>query len=146
MKINTEYEGEVEFSEEDIIKFPEGIYGFPNSREYVIIGEMTTDFPFVWLQSITEADVHFLLTNPFLFTNEYDFVLKDDFIEKVSVKSIKEIEVFSMVIIPENLEDTTINLKSPLIFNSINRLAKQAVLDEDFPFKFRIFDHVKEGS
>lgn len=139
MKIVTDYLGEVEYTKEDIISFPDGIYGFPDSREYLLLGEMTTEFPFVWLQSTTEETLSFILTNPFLFVEKYDFNLDDDIIAKLKLEKVEDVQVFTTVIVKENIKESSINLKSPIVINRNEMIASQVVLAEDYPFKHFIF-------
>ncbi len=139
MKIVTDYAGEVTFNEEQIIKMPKGFYGFPDSQEFVLIGEMSVEFPFVWFQSISEADVCFILTDPFLFVEDYNFEIDDEVVEKLNIKSVEDVQVFTTVVINRNIDDSTINLKSPIIINQNQRLAEQVVIDADYPYKRKIF-------
>ncbi len=139
MKIVTDYAGEVTFNEEQIIKMPKGFYGFPDSREFVLIGEMSVEFPFVWLQSISEEDVCFILTDPFLFVEDYNFEIDDEVVEKLKINSVEDVQVFTTVVINRDIDESTINLKSPIIINQNDRLAEQVVIDADYPYKRKIF-------
>lgn len=145
MKIETEYMGAVDYTEEEIIHFPNGIYGFPASTRYLIVGTMTAEFPFIWLQSIDEADVSFVLTNPFLFAGDYDFELSDSALKLLKLEEVEDVEVLTTVIVKEEIQESTINLKSPIIVNRKERIAAQVVLDEDYPFKYFLFKN-KEGT
>lgn len=139
MKINTDYMGEVEYSEDELISFPEGIFGFEENRNYIIIGELSKDFPFVWLQSADDASVVFVLTDPFLFVEDYDFQLSEENLELLKTREPEKINIYSMVVIPTNSKKTTINLKAPIVVNHEDRIAIQAILDEDYPYKHTIF-------
>ncbi len=139
MKIVTDYVGEVEFNEDQIIQMPKGFYGFPDSRQFVLIGEMSVEFPFVWLQSVTEQDVCFILTDPFLFVEDYNFEIDDEVVAQLKIDSVEDVQVFSTVVIKQDIEQSTINLKSPIIINQNTRLAEQVVIDADYPYKRRLF-------
>ncbi len=145
MRIETEYMGAVEYSEEEIIQFPNGIYGFPESNRYIIVGTLTAEFPFIWLQSVDELDVSFVLTNPFLFADHYDFELSESALATLKLANVEDVEVLTTVIVKEEIQESTINLKSPIVVNRKDRLAAQIVLDEDYPFKYFLFKN-KEGS
>ncbi len=139
MKIVTDYVGEVEFNEDQIIQMPKGFYGFPDSKQFVLIGEMSVEFPFVWLQSVTEQEVCFILTDPFLFVEDYNFEIDDDVVAQLKINSVEDVQVFSTVVIKQDIETSTINLKSPIIINQNTRLAEQVVIDADYPYKRRLF-------
>ncbi len=139
MKIETNYAGVVEYDEKDIITFPEGILGFEEHKDYIVVGSITADFPFLWLQAVEEKELAFILTNPFLFTENYDFNLPTSFTKVIETDNIEDIEVYTMIVISKSAKDVTTNLKSPLIFNNTKRLAAQIVLDEDYEYKHKIF-------
>ncbi len=139
MKILTDYMGEVEYTEDEIIKMPKSFYGFPESKRFILIGELTVEFPFIWLQSLDEEELCFILTNPFLFVEEYNFEIEDDILANLGIKDIKDVVVYTTVVVKENLSDSTINLKAPIILNRNTRLAEQVVLDQDLPYKHKIF-------
>ena len=65
------------------------------------------------------------------------FVNKDNPIKSMSLVEVDAI--FSKGRLRENPEDITANLLGPLVFNSVNRQAKQLVLsDSDYSTKYRI--------
>lgn len=139
MKLLTDYRGEVEYSEEDIIEFSEGMYGFPDSKHFIMIANVEPDLPFHWMQCIDEKDLVFVVVDPFLFVEKYDFELDDLTVEQLNVEKIEDIMVFVTVIIPDDVQEITVNLKSPIIININNRKAKQVILEDDFPYKYQIF-------
>ncbi len=140
MKLTTNYIGEVEYEEADLITFPEAILGFDGLHKYIIVGEVTEEFPFVWLQSVEDTNVVFVMTNPFLFVDSYDFSLDDAALELIKTDKVEHIQVFSMIVIPEHAKDITTNLKSPIIVNADKRIATQVILDEEYDVKHKIFD------
>lgn len=140
MKIVTDYRGEVEYSKEDIIHFEDAMYGFDGKTEFLLIGNSEKDLPFHWLQSIDDESLSFLITDPFLFVENYDFELDDLTVEKLDVQTIEDLAIYSTVIIPDSAEDITINLKSPIVININNRMGKQIILEGDYSFKHNIFN------
>lgn len=139
MNLTTDYRGEVTYEKEDIIRIEDGLYGFDHSNEFLLIGNVEPDLPFHWLQSLEEDQVVFVITDPFLFVDKYDFELDDLTVSQLEIESIEDIVVYTTVVIPEKVEEITVNLKSPIIINVKNRKAKQVVLDGDYPFKYNIF-------
>lgn len=145
MILKTDYLGEVEIQEEDIYTFPEGLYGFPDSHKFVFLGVMTQEFPFLWMQSLDEERAVFIVTNPFLFKEEYDFELNDTIVNSLEIDGIEQSGIYSLVVIPEEVKEITINLKSPVILNLKTKKGKQVVLNEDYPFKYKIFQNGGES-
>ncbi len=141
MKLQTSYIGEVEYNEGEIITFPEPILGFENLTKYILVGAITDEFPFLWLQSVEDENVVFILTNPFLFVEDYDFNIGDSSIKLLQTDKPEDIEVLTMIVIPSgDTSRITTNLKSPIVINVEKRIATQVVLDEDYDLKHSIFD------
>lgn len=41
-------------------------------------------------------------------------------------------------------EDTTVNLKAPIVINTETKRGCQLIVDDDYPVKFRIYEALKE--
>ncbi len=145
MKVINDFLGEVEYKEEDIISFNEGILGFADLKKYIFINSPDPEFAFGWLQNIENDQLTFVVTNPFLFKADYDFDLSESVVKKLGIDKIDDVTILSIVVIPDNPEDTTINLKSPVIINNTNRQAKQIILDEEYDLRYRIFTKEEAG-
>lgn len=139
MIIETEVLGEVEYHEKDIIFFDEGLYGFGGMKKFVLILNPVEEVPFHYLQSIEDNRLSFIVTSPFTFISDYDFELSDAVVESMEITSTDDIEIYSIAVIPEELEKTTINLKAPIIINRKNNRAKQYILSENFLYKQFVF-------
>lgn len=144
MKLVTDYRGEVEYSEEDIIVLDEGMYGFAGKTKFLLIGNIEPELPFHWFQSIEDESLVFVVVDPFLFVEAYDFKIDDWTVEQLEINKIEDLIIYNTVVIPEELTETTVNLKSPIVINVANKKAKQIILEEDFPYKFKVFQE-KEG-
>lgn len=140
MLVKTDYLGDVEVDEQEIYIFEEGLYGFPDSKRFVFIGGITAEFPFLWMQSLDESHAVFVVTNPFLFREVYDFELPDAAIGALELNGIEETAVYTLVVIPQEVKDITTNLKSPIVLNLRNKKGRQVILNEDYPVKHRLFE------
>ena len=145
MKIDTPYIGEIEYEKDEIITFEKGLYGFEEKQEFILINLEDPEFPFNWLQSIDDEKLSFIVTSPFLFVKDYDFNLPDDIAKKLGIKKPKESLIFSTVVLNENLEKSTINLKAPIIINRETNKGRQIILEEDYNLKYK-FLLKKEGN
>lgn len=140
MIVQTDYLGEVEVDEEEIYTFEEGVYGFPDSKRYVFIGAITAEFPFLWMQSLDESHARFVVTNPFAFKESYDFLLSKNTLEELAVGGSEDLVFYTTVVIPEDVQKTTTNLKSPIVLNVSNHKGRQVILSEEYPYKYPIFE------
>jgi len=127
MKITTLRFGELDIPEENIIEFPKGLIGFEQFKKYVLLEREDSD-PFVWLQSLEDPNLAFVVINPVIFFKNYKIEIHYKELEDIAVRSLDRIEVYSVVTIPEDIMKMSINLLGPLVINLDNNRAKQLVL------------------
>ncbi len=132
--------GNLEIDETDIIRFADGIPGFPEEKEFTMI-PLGENEPFVFMQSLNEGDLAFLLTNPFIFFKDYEFVLPDEMLEILEIRESKDFATYSILSIPDkNIKNMTANLVAPLIINLNTKQASQVVLEKTvYTTRHRLF-------
>lgn len=144
MKLNTRNFGEIEFANNKIITFPQGLIAFEENKRYIVINNEDKTIPFAWLQSIDDPNVAFVIMNPFIFKKSYDFDLPQEVVEELEIQDQKDIIIFSIVVVPEDINKMTANLLAPLIINGDKRVGKQVVLnDERYTTKHLIKEELK---
>lgn len=129
MKIQSTRFGELEISIENILKFDQGIPGFPDENEFVFL-PYEENSPFAFLQSTHDANLTFLVVEPFSFLPEYTFELSDEYSLQIGVSSENPPQIFNIVSIKEPLQQSTVNLLAPVIVNWKDRKAKQIILEK----------------
>jgi flagellar assembly factor FliW len=139
MIVKTELFGDFEYQEEDVLIFVEGIYGFDDLKKYLLITNPEEELPFDFLQSVEDEELYFIVTSPYLFLEDYDFEISDTLVNKLEIDQPEDVIVLSLTTIPEKSEETTINLKAPIIVNKETKKAKQVILEKDYPYKHKLF-------
>ncbi|HVN48893.1 MAG TPA: flagellar assembly protein FliW [Bacteroidota bacterium] len=125
MKWSNRQFGEFEFLPEHVLTFPDGLIGFEQLQKYILINDEDSQ-PFLWLVSLEDADVSFPVIAPHAFVAKYD--------EEVHKKPDETMLV--IVSLREKMEDSTVNLRSPIIL--ANSMGRQVVLENDgYPFQYR---------
>ena len=143
MKVNTKAYGEIEVEEKQKISFPEGLFGFEDYPDYVIID--AEQQPFYWLQSVADKDIAFVLINPFLFRKDYEVNLDNDEAGNIGIESPDKALIFAIVTIPQDGSSMTANLQGPLVINLDNKTGKQVILsDARWRTKHDILAELKE--
>lgn len=137
MELETTRFGKIELDEEEVITFSQGLCGFGNEKEFVLLVD---DTPFFWLQSVNNPDLAFVVTEPWQFRQDYAFELNDEIKEELKIEAKEEVLVMNILVIPEDPQEITMNLKAPIVVNEEKRIAKQIILEEDYPIKYKIFD------
>nr|WP_066175664.1 flagellar assembly protein FliW [Bacillus marinisedimentorum] len=129
MKVETRYHGTVEAAEQDNITFPNGLPGFSDEHEFLIL-PFGDDSPFFILQSVKTAGLAFVMAVPFQFFPEYEFNLSEEVTEKLEIDSENDVAVFVILTVQEPFEKTTANLQGPVVINQKKQVGRQLVLNE----------------
>jgi flagellar assembly factor FliW len=115
MKIKTRQFGEIEFDENIIIKFENGLLGFEDLTEFLLI--KTDNALFLWLNSVEKPELSF----PLVCLNMID--------ENYPV--IDEYEPFGVTILNSDPSLITVNLKAPIYINQENKTGIQKIIDDE---------------
>ncbi len=115
MKINTNKFGEIEFGEDRIVSFTEGLFGFENLKRYLLI--KTENELFYWLNSIDDPEISFPLVGLKVIDKDYPEMEKH--------------EPFGIVTLNSNPAEITINLKAPVYINQEDKIGMQKIIDVD---------------
>ncbi|MBF0447593.1 MAG: flagellar assembly protein FliW [Magnetococcales bacterium] len=125
--------GVLEYNENEVIEINDGLLGFPLSKKFLLFpyGQNSS---FFWLQSVDEAEIAFIVINPFDFFSEVEFTIQDFDAELLGLERGEDVEIFTLVTIPEGRpEEMRTNLAGPVIVNTVNRQGKQILFKEYSP-------------
>lgn len=132
MVINTVRFGQVEVDKNNVIAFPEGIPGFPEEREFILLQLGLEETPFWWLQSVAAPDLCFLTVEPARVFPEYDFRVPNEQLQQLQLGSEPALEALAIVNVPDGeLRRATVNLRAPVLINPATRLGVQMILDRE---------------
>ncbi len=137
MKIQTRDFGEISVCQEDTINFINGIYGFDDYKKYIILKDSPED-DIMFLQSLDNMDLSFVLIDPYAIFADYNPVLNSDDLHDLISNSETELKFLAITIIKENIKDSLVNLKSPIAINPDSRIAKQVILQNSYPLRYNI--------
>ena len=144
MEIMTRDFGKIEIDENDIINFPQGIPGFVEEKDYVLL-PLGEESPFLVLQAVNNANLAFITLEPGNFIQGYEFEISDNVVEKLKIEDNKEVMVLAIATVKDDLQDMTVNLAAPVVINVKERLGKQIILNnEDYPVKYQLFKEEKK--
>ncbi|WP_018749982.1 flagellar assembly protein FliW [Paenibacillus sanguinis] len=138
MEIATAQFGSIEVASSQIYSFPKGIPGFEEHHQFAVID--MEDTPFSYLQSLMQPEISLLITDPFVFCKEYEFELPATVKEELELGT--EVQIRNIVTLQEQVQQSTMNLLAPLVFNTANNKARQVIL-HDSPYTSR---HLLWGS
>jgi flagellar assembly factor FliW len=140
MKISTSYHGDIEIDNQQTLTFNQGIPGFLEETEFVILPLPEAE-AFQVLQSIQTKELAFIITDPFQFFLDYDFQLELQEIEKLQLQQAEDAAVYVLLTMSDSVENITANLQAPVIINTKQQLAKQVILmNTAYETKHRLFE------
>jgi len=147
MEVNTQYFGTVSCAKEDLIHFPEGLYGFQQYKSYIPLAFQEDSDALICLQSVEEYDISFIVMNPFLLDPDYSPVLSaDDKTMLDATQNEDTISYYVISVIHDSMEDSTVNLKCPIAVNAQTRMARQVILDNPlYQIRHKISSFGKKG-
>lgn len=138
MELNSKHHGVINYSEEDIIFFKNGLPGFEDLKKFIVFPLKDND-SFSIIHSI-EEDLGIILISPFMVKENYEFKLEENIVEELKIKEPNEVMVYTTVTLNSNIEKITTNLKAPIVINRFSKLGKQIIIDnESYKIKEPIF-------
>lgn len=129
--IKSEVLGPLTVTREDVMEFPNGLYGFPDARTFALL--RTPRDGIYWLQSSDFSALAFLLVDPFIyFPGYYHIDLGDAELQRLGSRSPADLLVLAIVTMPPSPNgEYTANLQAPLMFNVKERHGFQSIRPED---------------
>lgn len=140
MLINTLKFGPLEIPENKIITMAKPVLGFEELTKFCLV-ELEEFKPFMWLQSVDDPGLAFIVVNPAIFYNGYRIDINPNEIAEIEAKDPAFIETYVIASVPNEWTDMTINLQGPILINTENNKAKQLVLvNSGYQIRHRVFD------
>ncbi|MDR2939109.1 MAG: flagellar assembly protein FliW [Clostridiales bacterium] len=133
MVINTKSFGEVDVQEDKVINFEPSIPGFPDSKRYMLMYE--SDNPdeniFCWLQSVDQPEIAFAVLDSGKVFKDYSPVIEDSELGELKHTNEEDLLLYNIVVIPDDVENLSANLKAPVLIDSKRRIGKQVIANND---------------
>ncbi|MFZ5449241.1 MAG: carbon storage regulator CsrA [Thermodesulfobacteriota bacterium] len=122
--------GRVNVQEDQIITFPSGLPGFPDSHRYVLLDDPLKS-PVFCLQCLDNPALAFAVTDPAILVPNYRPKNGGNYLRELQASSPDDLKILVTLTIPNDRpHEMTANLMSPLLINPVQGLGKQVVLDK----------------
>lgn len=139
MKVTTTRFGDIEFRDDMVLTFPSGLIGFPGATRYLIL-DHDRQAPFKWLQSVDDGALAFVIMDPAVFKPDYRVTVGPDCLAELGRAKENDLVMFVILTIPsDDPTRMTANLRGPILVNPRTRLAKQVILQEEWPVRYPLF-------
>jgi flagellar assembly factor FliW len=134
MEIKTKFFGTVALNTDEIFDFAEGIPGFEQIRRFIWLQPENSAFS--CLQAVDRTEVAFITISPFLICSDYSFELEDQIAKQLGLEKLEDTLLLALVTIPEGSpQESTANLKAPVVINCKTRRGYQVILNEDYALR-----------
>ena len=143
MRINTRVFGEVDIEESKIIRFPNGIIGFPDLVEFALIHDSEKEGAVAvrWLQSMQEPSFAMPVVDPLVVKTDYNPEVEDELLKPLGEWKPEDILVLVTMTVPSDITKMTVNLQAPIIVDAEAKKGCQIIVDTDkYPVRFPIYD------
>ena len=143
MIIETRAFGEVDIDPAKIIRFENGIIGFPDLNSFALIhdSDQGDNAGIRWMQSIEEPGFAMPVMDPLIVSPNYNPEVDDEILKPIGEIDPEEILVLVTVTVPKDLKKMSVNLRAPIVINVTERKAVQIILEDDsYKVKFPIYD------
>ncbi len=128
MKFISKIHGEIEYEQKNIITFNKGLLGLSDLKEFILL-DLEDYEPFKLLQSLQDNEIAMIVTSPYEFFKDYEFVLSEETIKNLKIDSPDQVNVVTTVTLNSDVKKITTNLQGPIVINTSNNIGEQIILD-----------------
>ena len=143
MRINTRIFGEVEIDDTKIIRFANGIIGFPELKEFSLMhdAEKEDGSGVKWLQSLQEEGFAMPVMDPLVIMPDYNPQVEDELLKPIGSLDPDHMLVLVALTVPSDIKKMSVNLRAPIVVHTDSRKACQVIVDDEkYPVKYPIYE------
>ena len=112
------------------ILFEKGIPGFETYKNFNI-NRLDQNSKFYEIVSKDDNNIGFISISPFEVKYDYEIDLSDEIIDELVIKDPNDVLILCLITLGRTLNESTVNLKAPIIINIKNNKGKQLILQDD---------------
>ncbi len=129
MQLNTKYFGVVDCHEEDVLHFPDGLFGFEAEKQFFLLPFEGGDGSLLCFQSVSTPALAFVAVNPFFLKGDYTPVLTAEELKRMGVEKSEDLCFYTLCVVRDPVGESTVNLRCPVVINDQTRRAMQVILE-----------------
>jgi flagellar assembly factor FliW len=129
----TKFHGLISFEPEQVLKVPQGLFGFPDEQEFLLL-ELPSSRPVVFLQSIQSENLCFITLPVQTVQADYKLTQKHEQSAPAVADELqlgKDLLCLALLTMREN-QTTTANLKAPLVIDIPSHRGMQVIVEDDY--------------
>lgn len=146
MQLDTKYFGRITYDPQDVLEFPNGLFGFEGEKRFLLLPFSGSQGNMLCLQSVAAPSPAFILMNPFSLKPDYAPELSQEELNLMGVSRSCELCYYVMCVAREPVGESTVNLRCPVVVNPDLHRACQVILDtEDYHMRHRLDEFSSKG-
>jgi flagellar assembly factor FliW len=133
-QVATKYFGKLEYNEDSLVQFPDGLPGFEDQHGFLVVQQPATQ-PLVFVQSITKPELCFIALPVQAACPDYRLAITPEDLEALELPSTwqpvigQDVVCLTIISVGEDAS-VTANLLAPLVINMKTRRGRQPILSE----------------
>lgn len=135
MRINTSRFGRIDIDAGDVIRFPSGLPGLEDCREWALLADASNE-ALGWLQCTTRPEAALAVVSPRRFVPDYQVRIPRSELTPLALTDIRQAQV--VVVVGKTDTTLTLNLKAPIVINLEARTGRQVVASGDLPLQYEL--------
>ena len=146
MRAVTRLFGEIDIEENKIITLDKGMIGLSDYRKFALIFDEEKgmkESSVMWFQSMDDPETAFPVMQPNTVKPDYNPTVSEELLSSLGDLNDENLYVLFTLTASANIEDTTVNLKAPIVINTETKRGCQIIIEDDYPIKYKIYDAVK---
>jgi len=145
MNIKTRDFGNITANESDFVEFNNGMYGFEKYKKFIILKDNPED-DIMYLQSVDNEDLSFVLIDPYSILPTYSPNVTNEDLIDLKISNETRLKFLVIAIIKEKIQNSVVNLKSPIAINAELKIAKQVILENiEYPLRYPVFNNEEDA-
>lgn len=126
MILQTSRFGEIKIKDDEVFHFENGLPGFKAENKFFLV--TVENSPFMYLQSLNDSQLSFIVVSPFDFFESYELTLTDQVQQELGIEKEEQVRIVNIINVRGELAKATINLGAPIVLNTTNHKGMQYIL------------------
>jgi flagellar assembly factor FliW len=145
MQLDTKYFGRIDYEPDDVLEFPNGLFGFEAEKHFLMLPFAGSGGNMLCFQSVEHQALAFIAMNPFALKPDYAPVLSAEELQLMQAEHSKQLCYYVMCVAREPVGESTVNLRCPVVVNPDLHRAMQVILDTaDYHMRHRLDEFPKQ--
>lgn len=139
MQLQTKYFGKIDYESQEILTFPNGLFGFETETAFLLLPFEGSSGTLLCFQSVATPSLAFIAMNPFSLNPSYAPVLQKEELQRMGVSKSEDLCYYVLCVVKEPIGESTVNFRCPIAVNPDTRQAVQVILESrDYQMRHRL--------